>query len=147
MHIRPDLYHKQPRSELMGRWSGEAFQVLQAELEVAEEQLADFQCTICRAALAHRTPAPVDCAHKQWDEIDVYDCGYETFGGEVRDLCRSDPAFPPFTDYRLDYRQFKDGDWMVIAELQTIKARGLRLDPQCGASQEAALAELKDRYR
>lgn len=36
---------------------------------------------------------------------------------------------------------------MVIAEPRTRKARGLTLDPQCGASQEAALAELMDRYQ
>lgn len=95
MQIRPDLYHAQPRTELMRRASGAAFQELQAELEAAEEQLADFQCPYCRAALAHRTSAPVDEEHKHWDEIDVYECGYETFGGDVRQLCPCDPSFPP----------------------------------------------------
>jgi hypothetical protein len=79
--IRPDLYASTPRGKLERRARGDAFRQLQAELETAEEQLADLRCPSCKALLAHRTPAPLDDAQKHWDEIDVFECGYEVFGG------------------------------------------------------------------
>ncbi|WP_066725649.1 toll/interleukin-1 receptor domain-containing protein [Sphingomonas pituitosa] len=147
MHIRPDLYLAQPRSELMRRASGEAFQELRAELEAAQEQLEDFQCPHCKAPLAHRTPAPLDDAEKHWDSVDVYECGLETFGGDVRQPCSHDQKFPAFSDYTLTWHQIKSGDWMVAADPRTRKARSYHFGPEHGADKDAALAALKDAYR
>jgi hypothetical protein len=147
MQIRPDLYQAQPRSELMRRGSGEAFQELQTELEAAQEQLEDFQCPYCKAPLAHRTPAPLDEGQRHWDEIDVYECGLETFGGNVRQPCPYDPKFPAFSDYTLAWHQMKNGDWMVAADPKVRKARSYHFGPEQGADKDAAFAALKDAYR
>lgn len=144
--IRPDLYSALPRDALLRRASGAAFEELQAELEAATEQLVDFQCPYCKAALVSRTDAPVDDAHKHWDTIDVYACGFEIFGGEIKQLCPADPKYPAFSDYDVRFHAVGEG-WMAIAEPANARARRLSLNPQPGATQEAALAALKENYR
>jgi len=47
--IRPDLYEKHPRAELVKRANGEALGELQEELVALREQLAEFQCPFCKA--------------------------------------------------------------------------------------------------
>lgn len=144
--VRPDLYATIPRGELERRANGDAFRQLQAELETAEAQLTDYRCRYCRALLAHRTPAPLDDSQKHWDEIEVFECGYEVFGGDVRRPCPADPEFPSFNDYEVRYHQI-GSVWMAMAQPRTRFARRLSLNPESGETQAAALAALKQAYR
>lgn len=116
--IRPDIYSSLPRDELLRRASGDAFRELQGELETVEELLADFQCPYCRAALVQRMDAPVDDLQKHWDAIDVYECGLETFGGEIRHPCPFDPTFPRSMTTRSAITDWAKAGWRSRSQKQ-----------------------------
>src|SRR5262249_39671734 len=86
--IRPDLYAKHPRSELAKLADGSALRGLQEELdrvredlEHTKEQLQEYRCPFCDAAISSTGQAPVDDEQKHWDTYTSFECGHGTFGG------------------------------------------------------------------
>lgn len=154
--VRPDLYSAHPRSELERIASGVAFRELQEEmdrtrkeLEETREELAEYRCPYCSAPLSLRIDAPVDHSEDDWDIREVFECGYQVFGGYVESPCPSDPEFPRFEDYDLNFfeaPQEPRWPWQCYAVGKTDMARRLRLSPGHGATREEAEQELRDNY-
>jgi len=92
--IRPDLYEKHPRAELVKRANGEALGELQEELVALREQLSEFQCPFCKAQLTSSIDAPLDVEEKHWDVVKTFECGYREFGGEKASFVPSRPGVP-----------------------------------------------------
>ena len=154
--IRPDLYRKYPRSEIERLASGEALGELQneidrayAEIEELREELADFRCPHCNTHLVARIDAPADPSEDVWDDRNVYECGFQTYGGSIERLCPKDPHFPKFDDYELKFQEsLEDGPtkWMCIAIAKTVMAKKLRLPIGYGKTKEEAGEKIKDNY-
>lgn len=143
--IRPDLYEAYPRAELEKRASGAALRELEEELDAAREHLSEFQCPFCRADLVTRMPAPI--SERDEDEIVGYECGFETFAGEIRSPCPTDKRFPAFTDYELKKMEHEPGRWIVYAIPKTSMARCLHISGGMGTTPEEAIEDLKEHYR
>jgi predicted RNA-binding Zn-ribbon protein involved in translation (DUF1610 family) len=145
--IRPDLYAAHPRAELERRASGEALSKLADELDAVREHLSEFQCPYCGADLASRIPAPVDDLEKHWDEVVIYECGFEEFGGELRHPCPSDPRYPAFTDYELRTHEIEPGHWIAHALGVSAFAKRVSIREGWGSTPDRAIAEIKRNYR
>jgi len=154
--VRPDIYSAQPRQELERIASGAAFRALQEEmdqtrkeLEETREELAEYRCPYCGAPLSLRIDAPVDRSEDDWDIREVFECGYQVFGGYIESPCPSDPKFPKFEDYELKFFEAPKEPrwpWQCYAAGKTDMARRLRLPPGHGATREEAERELRDNY-
>ncbi len=92
--VRPDLYGKNPRSQLEKLASGEAIMELQNTIEDLRKRIVEYQCPICEAPMSTRIDAPAGPDQKHWDVVETYECGHQTFGGIVQYPCPSDPKFP-----------------------------------------------------
>lgn len=147
--VRPDLYEQHPRAELERVASGEAISELQSEIEELREQVAEYQCPHCGAALCTRIDAPVDDEQKHWDLVESYECGLQTFAGTVQHPCPSDPNFPTLDDYELVCERASEGlgrEWQCLARPKTDMARKVRLDPGYGRSEEEARRKVEATY-
>ena len=142
--VRPDLYSAHPRSEFERIASGIAFRELQEEmdrtrkeLEETREELAEYRCPYCGAPLSLRIDAPVDRSEDDWDIREVFECGYQVFGGYIESPCPSDPKFPKFEDYDLNFFEEPKETrwpWQCYAVGRTDMARRLHLSPGYGAT-------------
>lgn len=147
--IRPDLYDQHPRAELERMATGEALAELQSEIEELREQVAEYQCPHCGAPLSTRIDAPVDPQQKDWDLVETYECGFQTFAGTIQRPCPSDPNFPSLDDYDLVCERTSERsghEWLCAARPKTDMARKLRLDIGFGASQEEARRKVEATY-
>jgi hypothetical protein len=80
---------------------------------------------------------------------DVYECGYQAFGGFTERPCPSDPKFPRFEDYELKfYENPKESyyKWQCLAIPKTDMARRLSLSLGMGRTKEEAERFIRDRY-
>lgn len=154
--VRPDLYEKHPRWELEQRASGEALVELQAEiertrqeLEAAREALAQFRCPYCSAPLAERISAPADPLQKHWDLREIFECGYQSFGGLIEQPCPADPGFPTLEDYELQFHESPeepDYKWRCYARPKTDMARRLSLSVGIGRTRGEAAQRVREAY-
>jgi hypothetical protein len=115
--VRHDLYSQYPRAWLERIARGQAITELQSEivrmreeLETTREELSEFQCPYCQAPLGERISAPADSSHDHWDLREIYDCGYQSFGGYIESAYPSDPNFPKLEEYDLEF----DSDAKVL---------------------------------
>jgi hypothetical protein len=154
--VRPDLYSSHPRSELERIASGVAFRDLQEELdrtqkalEETREELAEYRCPYCGAPLSLRIDAPADPGEDSWDLREVFECGYQVFGGDIESPCPSDPKFPKFEDYELKFFEAPNEPrwpWQCWASGKTDMARRLHLRPGQGVTRNEAEQELRYNY-
>jgi hypothetical protein len=154
--VRPDLYGGHARAELERRGSGTAFRDLQREIERAQEELtatrqelAEYRCPTCGAAVNSRVEAPADAEEKHWDVRETFACGYRQFGGFVERPCPKDPRFPRFDDYDLQFHETPTEvyfRWQCYAIGKTEMARRLSLPPSHGRTREEAERSLQDAY-
>ena len=154
--VRPDIYLKHPRADLERIASGQALHDLQreiehtrVELEETKEKLSEYQCPYCGAQLSVRIDAPADPLEKHWDLREIYECGYQCFGGYTERPCPSDPRFPKFEDYELKFRHNPREDhlrWECQAWPKTDMARRLSLPIGYGRTKEEAEGFVRKRY-
>jgi hypothetical protein len=154
--ISPEIYSKYERAQMEKLASGEAMADLQTqieqgreELEAAKEDLAEYRCPYCEAPLSSRNEAPVDASERDWDTVEHFACGYSHFGGQVQSPCPSDPKFPRFEDYDLQFSELKTEPlwkWSCIALGKTPMARLLFLTQGLGRTQEEAAQHVKESY-
>jgi hypothetical protein len=147
--IRPDLYEKHPRSELDRLASGEAARHLQQELERVTDALSKYRCPFCRAALAECGGEWVGPDSDHYDLHSVFECGYHAFDGYVERPCPSDPKFPRFQDYELQFHYNPSEthySWLCLAIPKTEMARKLSLQPGYGPTKERASQHLREQY-
>jgi hypothetical protein len=147
--VRPDLYAQHPRAELERLASGEAIAELQAEIEELREQVSEYQCPHCGAPLSTRIDAPIDPEEKDWDLVESYGCGFQTFAGTIRRPCPADPNFPALADYTLACeRTHEQGShaWRCLAWPKTEIARKIPLDIGYGKSEEEATRKVEANY-
>lgn len=155
--VRPDLYSQHPRAQLERIANGQAIVELQREiehmreeLETAHEELSEFQCPFCQAPLAERLSAPADPSQDHWDLREIYDCGYQSFGGYIESPCPSDPNFPNLEDYELQFHHnpkephFK---WQCLAVPKTDMARRLSFSLGLGVTKEEAERFIREEYQ
>lgn len=154
--VRPDLYAQHPRAELARIASGVALRELEEEidrardeLDAVKEELAEYRCPFCGAPLLSRLDAPADPDQKHWDVREVFECGYQAFGGSVERPCPSDPRFPKFDEYELHSHHIPDEQywpWQCIANGRSDMARRLQLEPSYGKTREEAEAKIRENY-
>jgi len=154
--VRPDLYAKYSPAELERIASGEALRDLQREidrvrkdLEEVREELAEYRCPYCGAAMISRVDAPADPEEKYWDIRENFECGYQVFGGSIERPCPYDPKFPKFEEYELKCYHSPDEPhrpWQCYAIGKTDMARRLQLRPGYGRTREEAEASIREWY-
>lgn len=147
--VRPDLYSAHPRAELERLASGSALAELQAEIEGLQSELEEYQCPYCGAGLSTRADAPMDDDQKHWDVVEVFNCGFRSYGGSVDRPCPHDPKFPQFEDYEIVIlpRPLRgDEGFTAMARPKTDMAGKLRIDAGSGATEDAARTRLKANY-
>lgn len=154
--VRHDLYLQHPRAWLERIASGQAITELQSEivrmreeLETAREELSEFRCPYCQAPLGERISAPADSSHDHWDLREIYDCGYQSFGGYIESACPSDPNFPKLEEYDLEFdHDAKEPywQWKCFAHPKTSMARRLSLSMGLGHTQEEAEMKIRAEY-
>ena len=144
--VRRDLYAQHPRAELEKMASGEALAELQTEIEELRERVAEYECPHCGAPLSTRIDAPVDPEERDWDVVETYECGFETFGGTIRRPCPHDSRFPRLDDYELVCKQDRDQRWQCHALPKTEMARKVDLDVGYGKSQDEARRKVEATY-
>jgi len=155
--VRPDLYSQHPRAQLERIASGQATLELQHEiermrdeLEAAHEELSEFQCPYCQAPLAERINAPADPSQDDWDLREIYACGYQSFGGYIESPCPSDPNFPKFEEYDLQFHYKPEEShfkWQCLALPKTDMARRLSLSLGIGSTKEEAESFVREKYK
>ncbi len=155
--IRPDLYSKHPRAQLEEIASGKALGELQNEiermrneLEAAHEELSEFKCPYCQAPVVERISSPADPNQDHWDLREIYFCGYQSFGGCIESPCPSDPKFPKFEEYDLQFHHEPDEPhfkWQCQAHPKTEMARRLSLSFSMGSTQEKAENKIREEYK
>jgi hypothetical protein len=147
--IRPDLYAKHPRSQLVKLANGEALAELQNELSSLREQLSEYQCPHCGSLLVSSVDAPFDEREKHWDAVRTFECGYVEHGCTTLQLCPHDPQFPKLEDFELRCDEAGAGfatSWVCMAFPKTDAARKLRLYQTFGRTREEAESEMKQQY-
>lgn len=154
--IRPDIYSKHPRAELERIANGQAIRELQKELEhvqeklaEANEQLSEYLCPYCNSALVARIDAPADPGGDCWADREVYECGYQHFGGHIEQPCPSDPKFPKFEDYELKFENNPEDPhfkWLCWPKPKTDMAMRLSLSPGRGNTKEDAERNVYEKY-
>lgn len=154
--IRPDLYEKHPRAELAKLADGSALRGLQEELdrvredlEHTKEQLQEYRCPFCDAAISRTGQAPVDDEQKHWDTYTSFECGHETFGGFTESPCPSDPKFPALEDYELRFHESGGAtyvQWICSVFPKTKMARRLHIMDGVGSTRGEAEQRLRDNY-
>jgi hypothetical protein len=147
--IRPDLYEKHPRSELERLASGEAAKHLQQELERAKDELSEYKCCFCGAPLVERGGESVGPNSDHYGLHEIFECGYHAFDGYTERPCPSDPKFPHYEDYELEFHHNASGaqdSWLCFARPMTEMARKLSLQPGYGRTKEDAVRHLRERY-
>ena len=155
--VRPDLYSQHPRAQLERIASGQATLELQHEiermrdeLEATHEELSEFQCPYCQAPLAERISAPADPSQDHWDLREIYACGYQSFGGYIESPCPSDPNFPKFEEYDLQFHYKPEEShfkWQCLALPKTDMARRLSLSLGIGSTKEEAESFVHEKYK
>jgi len=141
--VRPDLYEKHPRADLIRRASGEAMAELQEQIDELEERLAPFECQTCGAPLSET----MRVNHEYGDDvIEVFQCGHDSNGRP----CPSDPKFPKFEDYKLTM-QHLDGEshfrWRCFAIPQTSAAKCLGMFSGVGRTEQEAEERALEEYK
>jgi hypothetical protein len=147
--IRPDLYTAHPREQHLRTARGEALLALQAELDRTREELSAFRCPFCGAHISEMLAAPVDPRGDHTAALDIFECGYQTLDGLLERPCPSDPRFPKFEDYQIEYTEDGEGEskmWHVNAVPLTEMARMVPLFSGLGRSKTEALEMLRGRY-
>jgi len=147
--LRPDLYAKHPRAQLVKIANGQAIAELQEELEAIKGQLSEYQCPQCGSLLTSSVDAPLDENEKHWDAIRTFECGYTEHGSTPLQLCPSDPNFPKLEDFELRCNEAGAGfatSWMCEAHPKDNVSRKLRLYHTFGRTREEAEAEMKQQY-
>lgn len=148
--IRPDLYDLHPRADLEKRANGTAIAELEEELSALREQLSDYQCLYCGSPLTISIPAPVDDEEKHWDVRTEFECGFVEFAGAKEALCPSDPAFPAFADFELNF--LREGEpasaetWICYAFPSTKNAANVSLSSTLGRTKEEAAGAMLSEY-
>lgn len=158
LEIRPDLYLNYPREYWEKVARGEAFAEMQKALEQAYEQLqqvkddlAQYRCPFCASPLTGRESAPTDPDGRDWDEVEIFACGYHTFGGRIEHPCPSDPNFPRFDDFELHWRSVESSasgriQWDCTAKPKNERAHKLTLRNGVGDTKEEAEQNLREIY-
>jgi hypothetical protein len=147
--IRPDLYSQHPRTELLQLASGEALNDLQSELESTLEELSEYRCPYCTAPLSVRIDAPADPEERDWDVREIFDCGFQQFGGFIERPCPADPCFPRWEEYELTFHHTPDEPhwkWQCYARGSTDMARRLSLSAGLGRTKDEAERNLREDY-
>jgi len=147
--IRPDLYEKHPRSELERLASGQTAKHLQKELERSANELSGYRCPFCHAPLVERGGESIGHLGDHYGLHEVFECGHHAFDGYTERPCPSDPKFPRFDDYELQFHENASEiqyPWLCLALPKTDMARRLLLKPGYGHTKEDAERQLQDRY-
>ena len=123
---------------------------LKEELEYAKEELEQFQCPYCQAPLAERISAPADPNQDHWDDREIYECGFQHFGGNIEQACPHDPDFPKFEDYELQFiiiqSEGTSNKWSCHAKPKTKAARRLPVMSAIGSTKEKAASSVRKEY-
>ena len=80
---------------------------------------------------------------------EIFECGYHAFDGYTERPCPSDPKFPRFEDYKLQFHHNSSEthySWLCLAIPMTDMARRLSLQAGYGRTKEEAERQLRERY-
>lgn len=120
------------------------------QLQQLKEELREFKCPFCRAPLAQRGGDWVGPEHYGLHEI--FECGYHALDGCTKRPCPSDPKFPRFEDYELQFHRAaasaveSKNSWLCVAIPKTDMARRLSLGSCYGGNKGEAERLLRETY-
>ena len=123
---------------------------LRDEVHVLKEKLSEYRCPFCHSPIIQRIDAPADPeALDCWDTREIFECGYQIFGGQVEHPCPSDPNFPKFEDYELKFVNNSDEnnpEWICFAHGKTKMAKIMDLSFGTGKSKQEAEQVVRENY-
>lgn len=152
--VRPDLYSKDSRNELMKNISDEAkkdlekeLDKLHEELEEVRDELSEYRCQWCNATVVTKNHVP----DERGDEylLEIFECGCRTIDGYMEVPCPSDPRFPKFEDYELKFFENPDETiykWECVAVGKTDMAHRVNLWNGQGRTREEAEHNVRKYY-
>jgi hypothetical protein len=153
IEVRPDLYHKLSQTDFEEISKTKALFVLQSELdrvhqqlETIKEELSEYRCPYCNSPMLILTDVPVEGGQDDWDALEIFECGHQTFGGIVQLPCPTDSRFPTLEDFYLQIKQDEDGWWYCNAFPKTQYARHLHLGQGWGRTKEEAFQHIQKEY-
>jgi len=141
-----------PRGQTLDKTQGEnlekiASSVMKEQVRQLTAELQEYRCPYCGAPVAERGGDWVGSEHYGLHEI--FECGYHALDGYVERPCPSDPKFPRFEDYELEFHPSQtegESSWYCIAFPKTDMARKLRLDVCTGRTKEEAERQVRAKY-
>lgn len=152
--VRPDLYAIHPRAEIERIASGQALSDLQQEFDRIKEELSEYQCRYCQAALQISLEVPLDEENKHWGIRKEFACGYKILEGllciQIERLCPSDPRFPKFDEYELHFFNNPNEPywkWLCSAVAKTDMARLFELSSSHGQTKEESEINMRENYQ
>ncbi len=148
--VRSDIYAAHRHAELKRMVSGKALEDLQAELDDARAQLAEFQCPYCGSPLAESQDVPLDMEQKHYGGLRSF-CGFVELDGDVQRPCPSDARFPKFEEYEIQCREDHSETttmfrWTCHAFPRSVMAQGVHLPSTYGGTEEIARQALRGKY-
>jgi Domain of unknown function (DUF4365) len=127
-----------PREQKFGVAQTSRLEELAFKLQQIKEELQEYKCPYCAAPLGDRGGEWVGSEH--FGIREVFQCGYDNTDGFVNHPCPSDPKFPTFSDYELEFHPIPsdpENPWFCIANPKTDMARTLHLHASGRTKEEA----------
>lgn len=118
---------------------------LQEDLEITQDELGQYRCPYCGAALS--SAASVELDEHSDGYYQSFECGYAVLDGYPETLCPSDPKFPTLEDFDLQVHKTKyENEWICTPVPKTPHARKVDLYPQPGRTEEEARQRVIEWY-
>jgi hypothetical protein len=136
-----------PRGQKLEAAQANQLEEVASTLQRLKDEIQEYKCPYCGAPLAERGGEWVGSEHYGLHEI--FQCGYHALDGYVEHPCPSDPKFPHFEDYELEFHPTQadpENPWFCIAVPKTEMARRLHLDFGCGRTKEEAEQKVRAKY-
>ncbi len=116
-------------------------------VEQLKQEIGQYRCPFCGAPLAERGGDWV--SSEQYGLHEIFECGYHALDWRVERPCPSDPKFPRFEDYALEFHESTGepkAGWLCVAIPKTDMARKLHLRPGSRGSKEEAEQAVRTDY-
>ena len=136
-----------PREQKFGLAQARRLEELAFKLQQIKDELQEYKCPYCGAPLGDRGGEWVGSEH--YGVREIFQCGYDNTDGFVNHPCPSDPKFPSYSDYELEFHPIPtdaENPWFCFAYPKTDMARCLHLHAS-GRTKEEAEEKVRVQYK
>jgi len=123
-------------------------QETQDELEHTKEELSEYRCSICQAPITSQD-YNVPLSEDVYGFVVTYACGRCDTDGYGARPCPSDPKFPKFEEYELQFKEHASEPtwkWSCFAVGKTLMAKQVSINHAMGQTMEEAKKRLIENY-